>query len=132
MKLMMDRLRELIIARENPVSVSHSARTAAVVVVSYLAAYLIRLPEAYWAAITTLIVVQSPKTAYVYFRAVLCWDGSGRRSGRMGGLLFPGQRARFRRVRSFDWNLLHTVPAGPQRVPVRQHYVGNCNACAIA
>ena len=58
-----DRLRNLIIARQNPLTVRHAARTAAIAVVSFLVAQLFRLPEAYWAAITTLIVVQSPETA---------------------------------------------------------------------
>jgi uncharacterized membrane protein YccC len=60
---MLDRLQNLIVARKNPVSVSHAARTAAIAVVSFLVAKLFRLPEAYWAAITTLVVLQSPVTA---------------------------------------------------------------------
>ena len=58
----MDRLRDLVIAKENQLSVRHSARTAAIAVGSFLIARLLRLPEAYWAAITTLIVGQSPGT----------------------------------------------------------------------
>jgi uncharacterized membrane protein YgaE (UPF0421/DUF939 family) len=37
----------------------HSARTAVAAVVSVLAARLFRLPETYWAAITTLVITQS-------------------------------------------------------------------------
>lgn len=37
----------------------HSVRTAVAAVVSLLVARVFRLPEAYWAAITTLIVMQS-------------------------------------------------------------------------
>jgi uncharacterized membrane protein YgaE (UPF0421/DUF939 family) len=37
----------------------HSVRTAVAAVVSVLAARLFRLPEAYWAAITTLVIAQS-------------------------------------------------------------------------
>jgi uncharacterized membrane protein YgaE (UPF0421/DUF939 family) len=37
----------------------HSARTAIAAVASVLAARLFRLPEAYWAAITTLVITQS-------------------------------------------------------------------------
>jgi uncharacterized membrane protein YccC len=37
----------------------HAAQTAIAAVVSFLIARLFRLPEAYWAAITTLIVMQS-------------------------------------------------------------------------
>lgn len=49
----------LIVARENPSSVTHSARTAVAAVVSLLLAHVLRLPEAYWASITALIVMQS-------------------------------------------------------------------------
>lgn len=37
----------------------HSARTALAAVTSFLAARLFRLPEAYWAPITTLVITQS-------------------------------------------------------------------------
>jgi uncharacterized membrane protein YgaE (UPF0421/DUF939 family) len=37
----------------------HSARTAVVAVASMLVAQLFRLPEAYWAAVTTLVITQS-------------------------------------------------------------------------
>jgi uncharacterized membrane protein YccC len=39
--------------------VAHSVRTALAAVASVLAARLFRLPEAYWAAITTLVITQS-------------------------------------------------------------------------
>jgi uncharacterized membrane protein YgaE (UPF0421/DUF939 family) len=39
--------------------VVHSARTAVAAIVSVLVARLFRLPEAYWAAITTLVITQS-------------------------------------------------------------------------
>src|SRR5260370_10118514 len=39
--------------------VQHSARTAVAAVVSVTAARLVRLPEAYWAPVTTLVITQS-------------------------------------------------------------------------
>ncbi|MFZ0962734.1 MAG: FUSC family protein [Terriglobia bacterium] len=39
--------------------VAHCARTAVAAVASVLAARLFRLPEAYWAAITTMVITQS-------------------------------------------------------------------------
>src|SRR6267143_6073854 len=39
--------------------VAHSLRTAVVAVASVLVARLFRLPEAYWAAVTTLVITQS-------------------------------------------------------------------------
>jgi len=47
----MDRVRTLIIAKENPSSTTHSARTAV--------AHLFGLPEADGAAITTVVTRQS-------------------------------------------------------------------------
>jgi uncharacterized membrane protein YccC len=52
-------LSDWFIAQDNPPSVSYAAQTAVAVVVSYLMARLFRLPEAYWAPMSTLIVMQS-------------------------------------------------------------------------
>ena len=51
--------KNLIIARENLPSLSHAARTAVVALASLLVARLFRLPETYWAAISSLVVMQS-------------------------------------------------------------------------
>src|SRR5436309_9272168 len=40
-------------------SITHSIRTAVAVTVSVIIARLVQMPEAYWAAIATLIVIQS-------------------------------------------------------------------------
>jgi len=50
---------KLIIARKNPPTLRHSLHTAVAAIASLLVAQLLRLPEAYWAPITTLIVMQS-------------------------------------------------------------------------
>ena len=55
----MEALSKLIIAGENPSSLTNAARTAVAAILSYLVARLFHLPEAYWAPIATLIVVQS-------------------------------------------------------------------------
>ncbi|MFZ3210118.1 MAG: FUSC family protein [Terriglobales bacterium] len=52
-------LSRFIVARKNPPTLVHAARTTVAAVVSYLIARLFRLPEAYWAAISTMIVMQS-------------------------------------------------------------------------
>ncbi len=57
--MVLERLRQLIIAKENPSTLKHSVRTAVAAVVSLLVARLFHLPETYWAAISTLIVMQS-------------------------------------------------------------------------
>ena len=45
--------------KENLPSVAHSIRTAAAATLSVLVARLVQMPEAYWAAIATLVVMQS-------------------------------------------------------------------------
>src|ERR1700689_3289994 len=52
-------LRGLLVARDNPSSPVHAVRTAVAAILSYLAARLFGLPEAYWATISTLVVMQS-------------------------------------------------------------------------
>jgi len=47
------------IAKQNPPSVGYVAQTAVAAVASYLIARLFRLPEAYWAPMSTLIIMQS-------------------------------------------------------------------------
>jgi uncharacterized membrane protein YccC len=48
-----------IVASENPSSLAQSARTAVAAVAALLLARLLRMPEAYWASITSIIVMQS-------------------------------------------------------------------------
>jgi uncharacterized membrane protein YgaE (UPF0421/DUF939 family) len=52
-----------IIARDHPPSAGYAAQTVAAAIVSYLIARLFRLPEAYWAPMSTLIVMQSTLSA---------------------------------------------------------------------
>ena len=53
------KLLDLIVAQKNPSTVENAARTAVAAVASYLVARLVRLPEAYWASISTIVVMQS-------------------------------------------------------------------------
>jgi uncharacterized membrane protein YccC len=52
-------LSRLIVARQNPTTFIHAARTAVAAIASYLFASLFRLPEPYWASISTMVVMQS-------------------------------------------------------------------------
>src|SRR5213594_3092198 len=45
--------------RENLPSIGHSIRTAIAATAAVIAARLVQMPEAYWAAIATLVVMQS-------------------------------------------------------------------------
>jgi uncharacterized membrane protein YgaE (UPF0421/DUF939 family) len=84
-------LGEWFIAKANPPSVTYAAQTALAVVVSYLIARWFRLPEAYWAPMSTLIVMQSTLSAalpismqYVAGTAV------GAAVGAVTDIYFPG------------------------------------------
>ena len=83
-------LRNLILATENPLSVRHAARIAVIVVGSFFVAELLRLPEAYWAAITTLVVVQSPATAMPNAAQYFAGTAVGAAVGGWAGTYFPG------------------------------------------
>lgn len=84
-------LRKLIIATENPATLMHSARTSAAAVVSLLVAHLFRLPEAYWASITTLIVMQSTLGAALPISAQrLAGTAVGAAVAALIGTYFPG------------------------------------------
>jgi len=86
-----DHLRKLIIAKENPATLTHSARTAVAAVVSLLVARLFRLPEAYWASITTLIVMQSTLGAALPISAQrLAGTAVGAAVAAVIGTYFPG------------------------------------------
>jgi uncharacterized membrane protein YgaE (UPF0421/DUF939 family) len=86
-----DRFRTLIVAKENPASVTHSARTAVVAVASLLVAYLFHLQEAYWAAITALAVMQSTLGASLPTSAQqLAGTALGAAAGALVGAYFPG------------------------------------------
>jgi uncharacterized membrane protein YgaE (UPF0421/DUF939 family) len=52
-----------IIAKDHPPSTGYAAQTAVAAVVSYLIAHSFWLPEAYWAPMSTLIVMQSTLSA---------------------------------------------------------------------
>ncbi|MGP8244394.1 MAG: FUSC family protein [Bryobacteraceae bacterium] len=89
--MQLDRLRSLIVAKQNPSTVIHSARTAVAAVVSLLVARSFRLPEAYWAAITTLIVMQSTLGAALPVSAQrLVGTAVGAAFGALAGACFAG------------------------------------------
>ncbi len=86
-----DRLRALIISRENPSSIAHSARAALAAVVALLVAHLFRLPESYWAPITALAIVQSILGASLPISAQwFAGTAVGAAVGALIGTYFPG------------------------------------------
>jgi uncharacterized membrane protein YgaE (UPF0421/DUF939 family) len=84
-------LSKLIFTRDNPSSWLNAARTGVAAIVSYLVARLCGLPEAYWAAISTLIVMQSTLGAALPV-SVQRFAGTaiGAAVGAMTATYFPG------------------------------------------
>ena len=76
--------------RINVRDIIHSVRTTVAAVVSLLIARLFKLPEAYWAAITTLTVMQSPATAMSISAQYFAGTAVGAAVGGWAGTHFPG------------------------------------------
>lgn len=94
--MLFERLRQLIRAQEAPPTLTNSLRTTLAVVVSLLVAHLFRMSEAYWAAIATLIVMQSSLGASLPI-SVQRFVGTilGAIFGGFVGAYFPGNLAAF-------------------------------------
>ena len=118
-----DDLKKLILAVENPSSLTHAARTAAAAVASLLMARLFRLPDAYWASISTLIVMQSTLgTALPISAQRFAGTLVGAAVGALTATYFPGNVSRLRAGRIRDRIVVRGVGRGKSRIPVCQHY----------
>lgn len=95
-KITFEQLRQLILAKENPPTLTHAARTAVAAIVSLLVARLFPLPEIYWAAISALIVMQSTLGEALPFSAQrFIGTAIGAIFGGFAGMYFPGNVAAF-------------------------------------
>ena len=80
-----------LIAKDNPLTIEHSARTAVAAVVSLFVASWFGLSESYWAAITTLMVMQSTLGAALPVSAQrLAGTALGASVGALAGTYYPG------------------------------------------
>jgi uncharacterized membrane protein YccC len=80
-----------IIGKDNPLTIEHSARTAAAAVFSLFVARLFGLSESYWAAILTLVVMQSNLGATLPISAQrLVGTALGAGAGALAGTYYPG------------------------------------------
>ncbi|MFL6504878.1 MAG: FUSC family protein [Candidatus Udaeobacter sp.] len=79
--------------QENLPSVIHSIRTAIAATLSLAVARLFGLPEAYWAAITTLVVMQSTLSATVLIS--IAATALGALAGALVASYFPGNLLAF-------------------------------------
>ena len=63
--------------KENLPSIGHSVRTALAATVAVVVARLVQMPEAYWAAIATLVVMQSSLGATLTLSLLSSWSRYG-------------------------------------------------------
>jgi uncharacterized membrane protein YccC len=95
-KVTFERLRQLIVAKENPPTLTNAARTAGAAIVSLLVARLFPLPETYWAAISTLIVMQTNLVEALPISSQrVVGTAIGAILGGIVGMYFPGNAAAF-------------------------------------
>lgn len=87
---------KFVVAGENPTSVTHAARTAVAAVTALLITHLMRLPEAYWAPISTIVVMQSTLEAAVSISLQrFAGTALGAASGALVANYFPGNTLAF-------------------------------------
>ena len=80
-----------IIAKENALTIEHSARTAAAALLSLLVARWFGLSESYWAAVTAVVVMQSTLGAALPVSAQrFAGTALGAAAGSLAGTYYPG------------------------------------------
>jgi hypothetical protein len=105
--------------RENLPSVIHSIRTAIAATISLGVARLFGLPEAYLAAIVTLVVMQSTLSATLLISIrTHCRDGAGCSGRRSRGKLFPRESFGVRSGGICAGALVRSISHGENRVSV--------------
>lgn len=93
---MTERMINWIRSGKNPSTIGQSARTAVAAVLSLLVARLLRMPEAYWASISSLIVMQSTLGAALPISAQrLAGTALGAGAGALVAFRYPGNTLAF-------------------------------------
>ena len=108
--------------KENPPSITHSISTAVAATVSVIIARLVHTPEAYWAAIATLVVMQSTLGATLtldradcrYCRGCVSWSTRGKLLRRKSGCIRASDLSRGIAV--------DRVSFGEDRISLCEHY----------
>lgn len=107
----------------------HSSRTAVAAVASVLVARLFRLPETYWAPITTLVITQSSLgTALAVSGERFMGTVFGAAVGAIVASHFGPHNARVRPQPVHFRTSLCRDALGSQRISFRWRYAGNCAA----
>jgi len=111
--------RKLVWPRVERRELVHAVRTTIVAVGSLLIARLCRLPEAYWAAITAMIVMQSTLgAALAISKQRLIGTALGSLMGGAARDLYGAQRGRIRGRHPAVRNHLRRAPHGTKRLPL--------------
>ena len=114
--------------QENLPSVVHSIRTAIAATLSLAVARLFGLPEAYWAAIATLVVMQSTLSATLLISMTHCRYGAGCSGRRARGKLFHGESFGVRGGGICAGTLVRSISHGENRVSVCGRHVRHYRA----
>jgi uncharacterized membrane protein YccC len=89
-------IRKFVVASEHPTSITHAARTTVAAVAALLVARLLRLPEAYWAPISTIVVMPSTLKAALSISAQrFAGTAVGAAAGAVAAIYFPGNTLAF-------------------------------------
>jgi len=107
----------------------HSVRTVIAAVLALLIGHLCKLPESYWAAITTLIVMQSTLGGGTdHLEAATGWNGAGRNDGSFVRNLCRAKRDRIRGGHLPQRSDLRTASNGTKRLSLCGNHAGDSHA----
>ncbi len=107
--------------KENLPSIRHSVRTALAATASVIVARLVQMPEAYWAAIATLVVMQSSLGATLtLLHRTRSRYGPGRVGQRARGKLFRSKSCRLHAGDLFHRPTFVWLSAGEDRLSICQ------------
>jgi hypothetical protein len=107
---------------KNLPSITHAIRTAVAATVSVIIARIVQMPEAYWAAIATLVVMQSTLGATLTLSLErIVATAVGASVGALEANFFGGSFLAFACDRS-DRIAVDRVPFGEDGVSLRQHH----------
>jgi uncharacterized membrane protein YccC len=121
------------IAKDKPLTIEHSARTAVGAVVSLVCGTLVRTPGGLLVHITTIVVMQSTLGPTVPVSVQrLTGTALGAAIGALAGTHYPGNALVFFVCVLMVGVVFAPFRAGAQRLPICRHDYGNSNNSASA
>jgi len=118
--------RNPILWRIRDQGLEHPARTTVAAMASLVVASACRLPEAYWAPVTTIVVMQSTLGAALKVSGQrFAGTALGAAAGALLAMYFPPTAIVFGSRCICDGAYLRGAESGPSRVPVRGDHAGD-------